>query len=123
LGVFKSEKKRKSKAGKGFWVSDLKIDTDEVRGSSPSGLPFIETQEPPEKVKVCFGFVREETGAGTYELSDHPDEPVFGSFGGQKVPADPGGRSVELVEGNLPLVGIYGRADTILHFCLGSTTR
>jgi hypothetical protein len=37
LPSFGWRENRKSKAGKGFYVIDLKIDTDEVDGSSPFG--------------------------------------------------------------------------------------
>jgi hypothetical protein len=46
------------------------------------------TQEPPEKVRVCFGFVREGAEAARYELSSHPVEPFLGSFGGETVSAE-----------------------------------
>ncbi len=49
---------------------------------------FKSTQAPPEKVRVYFGFMREDAAAATYELSDHPVDPVYGSFGGRKVPAE-----------------------------------
>lgn len=49
---------------------------------------FNRTQEPRERVRVCFGFMREEAEAATYELSGHPVDPVYGSYGGSKVPAE-----------------------------------
>jgi hypothetical protein len=44
-------------------------------------------QDPPEKVRVAFGFMRESAENATYELSHHPVSRQFGSFEGQKVPA------------------------------------
>ena len=46
------------------------------------------TQDPPERVRVCFGFMRENAEAATYELSHVPISPQFGSFQGRKVPAE-----------------------------------
>ena len=48
---------------------------------------FNGTQKPPERLRVYFGFMRENSEAATYELSDHPVDPVLGSFEGKKVPA------------------------------------
>ncbi|HEY3591838.1 MAG TPA: ATP-binding protein [Buttiauxella sp.] len=45
-------------------------------------------QEPPKRVGVCFGFMREDAEAANYELSSHPIDRVYGSFGGKKVPAE-----------------------------------
>jgi len=49
---------------------------------------FNGTEKPPEKVRACFGFMRENSQAATYELSDHPVDPVLGSFAGKKVSAE-----------------------------------
>jgi hypothetical protein len=49
---------------------------------------FSNTQEPPENVRVCFGFMAENTEGATYELSSHPISQQFGSLQGQKVPAE-----------------------------------
>jgi len=49
---------------------------------------FSNTQEPPENVRVCFGFMAENTEGATYELSSHPISQQFGSSQGQKVPAE-----------------------------------
>jgi hypothetical protein len=51
-------------------------------------------QDPPEKIKVCFGLAREDlyveigSDRATYELSAHPIDRVFGSYPGKKVPAE-----------------------------------
>jgi hypothetical protein len=49
---------------------------------------FRSAQEPPERVRVYFGFVRESAEGATYELSHHPISPQFGSFPGQKILAE-----------------------------------
>ena len=49
---------------------------------------FNGTQDRPEKVRVCFGFMGENTEATTYELSHVPISPPVGSFAGQKVSAE-----------------------------------
>jgi len=55
---------------------------------------FRGIQDPPEKIKVCFGLAREDVYVEiddertTYELSARPVDRVFGSFSGQKVPAE-----------------------------------
>jgi hypothetical protein len=49
---------------------------------------FSNSQEPPENVRVCFGFMAENTEGATYELSSHPISQQFGSLQGQRVPAD-----------------------------------
>jgi hypothetical protein len=48
---------------------------------------FRDVQDPPRKVQVCFGLMREKADGATYELSDHPISPL-GSFPGEKVPAE-----------------------------------
>jgi len=51
-------------------------------------------QDPPEKIKVCFGLTREDLHVEidgevtTYELSAHPIDRVFGSYSGRKVLAE-----------------------------------
>jgi hypothetical protein len=87
---------------------------------------FGERQDPPEKIKICFGLTREEVDVAnkgtTYELSAHPIN-QFGSYPGRKAsPAEdrifwidftlerccPQDRGFEVIEGNLPLVRNYG---------------
>jgi hypothetical protein len=48
---------------------------------------FSGLQTPPERVRVAFGFMRESAESTTYELSPHPVSRPFGSFEGNKVPA------------------------------------
>jgi hypothetical protein len=49
---------------------------------------FSSTQEPPENIRVFFGFMRERAEGASYELSHHPISPQFGSLQGRKVLAD-----------------------------------
>jgi hypothetical protein len=49
---------------------------------------FSGTQNPPEKVRVSFGFMREMVEGATYELSEHPVSPGIAAFQGQIVPAE-----------------------------------
>jgi hypothetical protein len=49
---------------------------------------FSSTQEPPQRVRVGFGFMREKAEGATYELSHTPISPQVGSFQGRKVPAE-----------------------------------
>jgi hypothetical protein len=50
---------------------------------------FGERQDPPEKIKICFGLTRQEVDVAnkgtTYELSAHPIN-QFGSYPGRKAP-------------------------------------
>ncbi|HUD67442.1 MAG TPA: hypothetical protein VMQ17_22865 [Candidatus Sulfotelmatobacter sp.] len=45
-------------------------------------------QQPPERVRVSFGFMWEKTEGSTYELSHVPISPQVGSFQGRKVTAE-----------------------------------
>ena len=49
---------------------------------------FSSAPEPPERVRVYFGFMRERVEGATYELSHLPIARPFGSFSGNKMPAD-----------------------------------
>jgi hypothetical protein len=82
-------------------------------------------QDPPEKIKICFGLTREEVYVvnnwTTYELSARRIN-QFGSYPGRKAPAAEDRTfwidftlkdavpevEAEVTEGNLPLVRNYG---------------